>query len=73
MRHADRFNNYREITAKRATPATESACGHAIARGDRIGWNRGLRRVRCRDCWTAWVNENQEAQMIEDGLTPSPW
>ena len=69
----DRFNDYREITAKRATPATDTACGHAIAKGDQIGWNRALRRVRCASCWRTWTAENQEAQFIEDALTPSPW
>lgn len=67
LRHADRFDNYREITAKFDSVG---ACGHQIHKGDRIGWNRG-HGARCADCWATWSAENREADMIEAGYMPS--
>jgi hypothetical protein len=66
---ADRFDNYREIKAKFDSTG---ACGHAIKKGDRIGWNKKF-GCRCSNCWSKWVAENQEADAIEQGYMNSPW
>lgn len=57
-RNADRFDNYSEINARFASTGT---CGHDIAKGDRIGWHRGLKKTQCADCWARWCTENAEA------------
>jgi len=61
LSRADRFDNYREIVAKFASVA---ACGHPIARGDRIGYNR-THGCRCAACWSHWVAENASAAQDE--------
>ncbi len=63
-RNADRFDNYRELDARFASTGT---CGHAIAKGDRIGWHPSLKRTQCTSCWTRWVAENAEADALERG------
>lgn len=62
-RSSNRFDNYREITAK--FPST-GACGHAIAQGDTIGWHN-KHGAYCQACWTKWRAENREADAIEQG------
>lgn len=61
MKREDRFDNYRE---RRANVAGHGACGHAVAKGDVIGWNH-RHGVRCTKCWTAWVAENRAADEDE--------
>ena len=61
--NADRFSNYRTITAKYASVG---ACGHPIKAGDEVGYHAGLKICRCSGCWQRWVAENAEAQMYED-------
>ena len=61
---ADRFDNYREIDARFASTGT---CGHAISKGDRIGWHSALKKTQCSTCWQRWVAENAEANMLERG------
>ncbi len=63
-RSADRFENYREIDARFASTGT---CGHAIAKGDRIGWHPSLKKTQCASCWLRWVAENAEAAAMEGG------
>jgi hypothetical protein len=67
LKTADRFDNYREITAKFDSTGK---CGHSIKKGDRIGYNKD-HGCRCSDCWSSWVRENHEADMIENGYMPS--
>jgi hypothetical protein len=69
LRTADRFDNYREITAKFDSVGK---CGHPIKKGDRIGYNRNF-RPPCAACWAKWVTENREADAIESGYMPSVW
>ena len=69
LRTADRFDNYREITAKFNSTGK---CGHPIKKGDRIGWNKS-HGCRCSSCWSSWVSENREADMVEQGYMNSPW
>ena len=61
-----RFYDFGEISAKFASKGT---CGHDIKKGDRIGYGRRGRRGKaetcCPSCWSAWVNENAEADMME--------
>lgn len=59
---ADRFPNYVEIDARFDS---DGHCGHPIKAGERIGWNRGLKRTRCADCWRRWVAENDAAEADE--------
>lgn len=66
---ANRFDNYREITAKFNSTG---ACGHQIKKGDRIGWNKRF-GCQCSDCWSRWVAENREADAIEAGYMNSCW
>lgn len=66
LRTADRFDNYREITAKYNSTGK---CGHRIHAGDRIGWNK-RHGVYCQACWEKWYAENQEAAAIEAGYMP---
>ena len=61
---ADRFYNYREIDARFASTGT---CGHAISKGDRIGWHPRLKKTQCAGCWQRWVAENAEADTLERG------
>ncbi|MCH8851588.1 MAG: hypothetical protein IID41_02935 [Planctomycetes bacterium] len=63
-RSADRFDNYREIDARFASTGS---CGHPIAKGDRIGWHRALKKTQCATCWARWVAENAEADAMERG------
>lgn len=69
LKTADRFDNYREITAKFDSIGK---CGHEIKKGDRIGWNKH-HGCRCSSCWSRWVAENREADAIESGYMPSVW
>ncbi len=62
--YADRFYNYREIEARFASTGT---CGHAILKGDCIGWHPRLRKAQCPSCWQRWVAENAEADVLERG------
>ena len=62
---SDLFENYRECLARRAEPAEETACGHAVARGDLIGWNPTAKRAQCRACWARWTMENARADFDE--------
>lgn len=61
LRNADRFDNYREITARFDSIGK---CGHAIKRGDLIGYNR-RHGARCSACWANWKAENLEAAQYE--------
>ena len=63
-RSADRFDNYREIDARFASTGS---CGHAIGKGDRIGWHPGIKKTQCAACWQRWVAENAEADYLERG------
>ncbi len=63
-RHDDRFDNYREIDARFASTGS---CGHAISKGDRIGWHPSLKKTQCADCSRRWVAENAEAEAYERG------
>jgi len=69
LARADRFDNYREISAKFDSIGK---CGHPIKKGDTIGYNK-RHGCRCSDCWSRWVSENQEADMIEQGYMNSVW
>lgn len=62
---ADRFPNYVDISARFDSVGT---CGHPIEKGDRIGWNRKVKKTMCADCWAAWVEENRQADLAERGL-----
>ena len=62
---SDTFRDYRQIVAKRSTPAGLTACGHAVRSGDIIGWNARLKRVRCQPCWDRWCRENEAADFDE--------
>ena len=59
-----RFNDHREIAARFDSVGS---CGHDIKKGDTIGYARRGRDVHtnCPACWSAWVAENQEADMYE--------
>jgi hypothetical protein len=69
LKRADRFDNYREITAKFNSIGK---CGHQITKGDRIGYNKRF-GCQCSNCWSRWVAENREADAIEAGYMNSPW
>lgn len=69
LKGANRFDNYREITAKFNSTGT---CGHAIKKGDRIGWNR-THGTHCANCWAKWSAENREADAVEAGYMPCVW
>ena len=58
----DRFYNYREISARFNS---DGSCGHAIAKGDSIGWNSRNKQTQCADCWHRWCAENAEADILE--------
>lgn len=69
LRKADRFENYRQITAKFDSTGK---CGHPIKKGDVIGYNRN-HGCHCSSCWSKWVAENREADAIESGYMNSCW
>lgn len=60
-RNQNRFDNYRELTSKFDSMG---ACGHAIKKGDVIGWHH-IHGARCSDCWRKWCSENAEAAAYE--------
>lgn len=62
---SDNFDSYRSINAKFASKCGNSTCNAKIAIGDLIGYNPGLRKVVCKDCWHKWVAGNQEASAYE--------
>ena len=70
----DRFDYYRAIVA--GFNSTGS-CGHAIKKGELIGYNpsirdeRGQKKTQCASCWAKWVSENAEADAIEAGYLPT--
>jgi hypothetical protein len=68
-RHANRFDNYRAITAKFDSTG---ACGHPIKKGDPIGWHRN-HGAQCPACWTRWSAENAEADALEQPHLNSCW
>ena len=56
-----RFPEYRELVARYAGTGK---CGHAIRKGDVIGWH--LRAgAQCAECWAKWCDENAEADRLE--------
>lgn len=59
---AARFNDYRAIQTRFNSTGT---CGHAIRKGDSIGWAPRTRETQCADCWSRWVSENAEAERYE--------
>jgi hypothetical protein len=61
----DRYDNYRQITARFAGQAT---CGHPIRKGDVIGWNVRLHKTQCADCWRKWSAEVREEAAAEAGI-----
>jgi len=64
-----RFSNYRAITARFDSTGT---CGHAIAKGDAIGYarvGRGHSATSCATCWAKWSAENAEADQQEAAFT----
>ena len=69
LKTADRFDNYREISAKFNSTGT---CGHQIKKGDQIGYNRN-HGCRCASCWSTWKAENREADMVERGEMSCVW
>ncbi len=48
LKSATKPGSFREIAARFDSVGT---CGHAIRKGDRIGWQRTIRETRCTDCW----------------------
>ncbi len=60
-----RFHDYRTITARFDSQGT---CGHAIQKGDQIGYARhgGKSHTSCPDCWAKWSSENAEADRYEE-------
>ena len=65
-----RYNDHREITAKFDSVGT---CGHAVKKGDRIGYAKpryGAVSVQCTACWRKWADENREADMYERAYEP---
>lgn len=69
LKKADRFDNYKEISAKFDSVGK---CGHEIKKDDRIGWNPS-HGCYCPHCWNKWVSENREADLVESGYMNSPW
>ncbi|MGA2068324.1 MAG: hypothetical protein ABSG86_25350 [Thermoguttaceae bacterium] len=67
---ADRFDNYRAITARFDSMGS---CGHAIKAGDRIGYNGRVRKTMCPECWRKWEVENAEADRLEANPSACPW
>ena len=66
----DRFDNYREIQARFNSIGN---CGHAIKKGEIIGYNSRNKKCQCANCWSRWVVENREADAIEAGYMPQVW
>ena len=64
-RSADRFDNYRQITARFNSVG---ACGHGVAKGEQVGYHRS-HGVQCAACWAKWQSENAEAAMLETSYT----
>lgn len=69
LRTADRFDNYREITAKFASVGK---CGHPIKPGDRIGYNK-RHGCQCANCWSKWSAENAAAAADEAMMGGGTW
>lgn len=61
LRTADRFDNYRTITARFASTGK---CGHPIKQGDTIGYNK-QHGCQCAACWERWSAENAAAAADE--------
>ena len=61
LRRADRFDNYSESSARVDSTGN---CGHAITKGQVIGYNR-THGCKCAACWAKWSQENVEADMDE--------
>jgi hypothetical protein len=57
-----RFNQYRSIRAKFSSTGK---CGHAITKGDLIGWSPRGSETCCAACWSRWQAENAEAEAYE--------
>ena len=57
-----RYTDYMEIAARFKSTGT---CGHAIAKGDRIGYARRSRETQCAECWDKWSRENDAAGFDE--------
>ena len=56
---ARNYNHYREIPAKFDSQGT---CGHAIRKGDTIGYSPAKYRgdkaeTQCAECWRKWTND----------------
>ena len=70
-----RFNDYRDITARFDSMSTacgtrDGAPGHAIKKGDSIGYGRkryGAAETMCAACWHKWQSENRECDYLERG------
>ena len=45
------------------TPAYKTSCGHAVKKGDQIGYAR--KHVQCAECWRKWVSENAYCDILE--------
>jgi len=56
------FSDCIEIKAKFAT---QGACGHAIRKGDRIGWSRSPKYTYCADCWAGRHDDQEQAEPFE--------
>ena len=69
LRTEDRFSNYREMASRFDSPGI---CGHAIKKGDLIGWNRRY-GARCSDCWSTWKAENAAAAADEAMMSGGSW
>lgn len=61
LRRADQFDNYREISARFDSTGN---CGHAITKGQVIGYNR-THGCKCAACWAKWSQENADAAFDE--------
>lgn len=57
----NRFCNYRELVSRYNSVGQ---CGHAIKKGDVIGWHR-KHGAQCASCWSRWSAENAEADRLE--------
>ncbi len=55
------FANYREIISRFASVGK---CGHAINKGDTIGWHR-VHGAQCAKCWQQWKADNAAADFDE--------
>ena len=59
---SDRFDNYRDIDARFNSTGS---CGHAIKKGQAIGYNPRNKRTQCAECWRVWQLENANAAGYE--------